>query len=85
MNLSHEVGQEFVNLQKSKLVFFRFARGVGIHLQVVPGTKVGPGCPAGFATLKTLLVQPEVKAAGVNVFGRPSQKESLILKVKARV
>ena len=67
------------------LMLYCLARCAGIRLQVVPGTKVGPGCPAGFATLKTLLVLSEVKAAGVNVFGRPSQKESLILKVKARV
>lgn len=43
---------------------------------------MGPGCPAGFATLKTLALEPVLKAAGVNVFGRPSQKESVVLKVK---
>jgi len=52
--------------------------------QLVPGTKAGPGGPAGFATLKTLLITPELKAAGINVFGRPSGKASIVLKVKVR-
>ena len=52
--------------------------------QVFPGTKAGPDSPAGFATLKTLQVSPDVRQAGVAVFGRPSGKESLILKVKVR-
>jgi Exoribonuclease Xrn1 D1 domain len=52
--------------------------------QVFPGTKSGPESPAGFATLKTLQVSPDVRQAGVAVFGRPSGKESLILKVKVR-
>ena len=66
------------------VVTFDAPRRFCVALQLVPGTKVGPGCPAGFATLKTLAVSPEVKAAGVTVFGRPSQKESVILKVKVR-
>ena len=53
-------------------------------LQLVPGTKAGPGGPAGFATLKTLLITPELKAAGINVFGRPSGKVSIVLKVKVQ-
>ena len=50
--------------------------------QLVPGTRAGPGGPAGFATLKTLLITPELKAAGINVFGRPSGKASIVLRVK---
>ena len=53
-------------------------------MQLVPGTKAGPGGPAGFATLKTLLTTPELKAGGINVFGRPSGKMSVFLKVKVR-
>jgi hypothetical protein len=52
--------------------------------QLIHGTKVGPGCPAGFATLKTLLVTPELKQGGINVFGRPSGKQSIFLKIKVR-
>ncbi len=51
----------------------------------MPGTRAGPGGPAGFATLKTLLITPELKAAGINVFGRPSGKASIVLKVKVRI
>lgn len=50
-----------------------------------PGTQTGPGSPAGFETLKTLQVMADVRMAGVAVFGRPSGKESLILKVKVRI
>jgi len=52
---------------------------------VFPGTQTGPGSPAGFETLKTLQVTADVRMAGVAVFGRPSGKESLILKVKVRI
>ena len=53
-------------------------------LQVVPGTRVGAGGPAGFPTLKTLALDSDVRMAGVEVFGQPSKKESLILLVKVR-
>ena len=53
--------------------------------QVVPGTRVGAGGPAGFPTLKTLALDSDVRMAGVEVFGQPSKKESLILLVKVRV
>lgn len=53
----------------------------GFLPRLVPGTVVGPGAPAGFPTLKTLEVRPELKMAGVNVLGQPSRKESLILTV----
>ena len=62
---------------KSRLPFLH-------RTQVFPGTKSGPESPAGFATLKTLQVSPDVRQAGVAVFGRPSGKESLILKVKVQ-
>jgi len=44
----------------------------------------GEGGPPGYPTLRTLVVEPELRAAGVDVLGQPSKKESLILKVKAR-
>ena len=56
----------------------------GAVLQVVPGTRVGAGGPAGFPTLKTLALDSDVRMAGVEVFGQPSKKESLILLVKVR-
>ncbi len=57
---------------------------MGTVLQVVPGTRVGAGGPAGFPTLKTLALDSAVRMAGVEVFGQPSKKESLILLVKVR-
>ena len=54
-------------------------------VQVVPGTRVGAGGPAGFPTLKTLALDSDVRMAGVEVFGQPSKKESLILLVKVRL
>ncbi|KAK9818370.1 hypothetical protein WJX72_011521 [[Myrmecia] bisecta] len=54
----------------------------GFVPRLVPGTKMGPGGPAGFPTLSTLSVTPQLKAAGVEVFGQPSKKESLILQIK---
>ncbi len=56
----------------------------GFMPRVAPGTKIGPGGPAGFPTLSTLAVTPLLKAAGVEVFGQPSKKQSLILQVKVR-
>lgn len=45
------------------------------------GTRVGVGSPAGYPTLKTLVVTPALQHAGVEVFGQGSKKESLILQV----
>lgn len=56
--------------------------GFLLFVQLFPGTNTGPKSPAGFATLKTLQLSADVRMAGVAVFGRPSGKESLILKVK---
>lgn len=44
----------------------------------------GEGGPPGYPTLRTLVVEPELRAAGVDVLGQASKKESLILKVKVR-
>ena len=61
----------------------RFVCNVGWLAQLYAGTTVGAGSPAGFATLDTLKeLSADVRAAGVAVFGRPSGKESLIIKVK---
>eukprot|EP00891_Asterochloris_glomerata_P000604 jgi/Astpho2/604/Aster-x0942 len=57
----------------------------GFLPQVVPGTRVGAGGPAGFPTLKTLALDSAVRMAGVEVFGQPSKKESLILLVKDKL
>ena len=51
-------------------------------MQVVKGTKLGPGGPAGYPTLKTLSLTAQLQQAGVEVFGQGSRKESLILKVQ---
>lgn len=51
-------------------------------VQVVPGTKLGPGGPAGYPTLRTLTLTAQLQQAGVEAFGQPSRKESLILKVQ---
>lgn len=50
-------------------------------LQLWPGTEVATKSPPGFATLATKQVTGEVRSAGVAVFGRPSGKESLIVKI----
>lgn len=51
-------------------------------MQLVPGTTRGITGPPGFPSLMTLKVGGEVRRAGVNVFGMPSRKESLILQLK---
>ena len=51
-------------------------------VQVVEGTKLGTGGPAGYPTLKTLTLTAQLQQAGVEVFGQGSRKESLILKVQ---
>lgn len=53
-------------------------------MQVMSGTRVGVGSPAGYPTLKTLVVTPALQHAGVEVFGQGSKKESLILQVVVR-
>ena len=45
------------------------------------GTRVGVGSPAGYPTLKTLVLTAALQHAGVEVFGQGSKKESLILQV----
>ena len=52
--------------------------------QFTPGTKTGPTGPPGFPSLRTLASTPELRRAGVAVFGNPSRKESLILVLKVR-
>lgn len=44
----------------------------------------GRGGPPGFPSLKTLELRSELKAAGVEVLGAPSRRESLILTIKVR-
>jgi hypothetical protein len=46
---------------------------------LVPGTK---RLSAGYPTLRTLSVAPELRHAGVEVLGQASKKESLVLAVK---
>ena len=53
-------------------------------VQVAAGTKLGPGGPPGYPTLKTLSLTAQLQQAGVEVFGQGSRKESLILKVQVR-
>lgn len=53
-------------------------------VQVMAGTKLGVGSPAGYPTLKTLVVTAALQHAGVEVFGQGSKKESLILQVTVR-
>ena len=50
--------------------------------QVVAGTRMGPGAPSGYPTLKTLSLTAHLQLAGVEVFGQGSRKESLVLKVQ---
>ena len=47
-----------------------------------PGTLTGRLKPHGFPSIETLPVVPEIQQAGVNVFGQPSKRESLILHLK---
>lgn len=54
----------------------------GFVPQFVAGTKVGATGPPGFPTLRTLAVTGALSMSRVNVFGTPSKKESLILRVK---
>jgi 5'-3' exoribonuclease 1 len=54
----------------------------GFTPMLVPGTKSGGAGPPGFPTLRTLAVTGELRKAGVAVFGMPSRKESLMLRVK---
>ena len=48
---------------------------------LVPGT-TPQAPPAGFATLSTLSLKAELRAAGVEVLGPPSRRESLLLAVQ---
>ena len=54
-------------------------------MQVVAGTRTGPGSPPGYPTLKTLTLTAQLQQAGVEVFGQGSRKESLILKVQVSI
>lgn len=49
-----------------------------------PGTLTGRLKPHGFPSIETLPVVPEMQQAGVNVFGQPSKRESLILHLKVQ-
>lgn len=46
------------------------------------GTITSQNTPPGYPTLRTLKCEAVVQMAGVDVFGRPSQRESAILVVK---
>ncbi|KAK9865531.1 hypothetical protein WJX84_008983 [Apatococcus fuscideae] len=57
----------------------------GFEPMLRPGTLTGRLKPHGFPSIETLPVVPEIQQAGVNVFGQPSKRESLILHLKAGV
>jgi hypothetical protein len=69
-------------MQKQRLMAAREPAGRAAERPA--GGAQGEGGPPGYPTLRTLVVEPELRAAGVDVLGQPSKKESLILKVKAR-
>jgi 5'-3' exoribonuclease 1 len=65
-------------------VNFSFAVGEEPHpfLPVLhPETKTGVHSPAGFPTLSSLPWNAEMKSVAVNIFGQPSKKDSMILRL----
>ncbi|KAI3438723.1 hypothetical protein D9Q98_001143 [Chlorella vulgaris] len=54
----------------------------GFEPRFVPGTRTGGGGPPGFPSLYTIKTSAELRRIGVNVFGMPSRKESIILQLK---
>ncbi len=57
----------------------------GFEPRFVPGTRTGGGGPPGFPSLYTIKTSAELRRIGVNVFGMPSRKESIILQLKVWV
>lgn len=57
----------------------------GFVPELVPGTRVKKGVTGGYPSLASLHVGSECRCAGVDVFGRPSKRESLILSVPVRL
>jgi len=55
---------------------------LGFQPKFLPGTKVGATGPPGFPTLKTIQMSGRLERAGINVFGMPSRKESVVLQLK---
>lgn len=55
---------------------------LGFQPKFLPGTKVGATGPPGFPTLKTIQMTGRLERAGINVFGMPSRKESVVLQLK---
>eukprot|EP00854_Cymbomonas_tetramitiformis_P005821 gene5821-7022_t len=56
----------------------------GFGPELLEGTTTGAASPPAFPTLRTLQFRPDLRKAGVNVFGQPSKKESLILRINDR-
>lgn len=54
----------------------------GFEPKFSPGTKVGATGPPGFPTLRTLSLSSQLRKAGINVFGMPSKKDSIVLYTK---
>ena len=55
---------------------------IGFSSGLLKGVRLGTHAPMGFPTLKSLLHSSRLHNAGVNVFGQPTKRESLVVDIK---
>eukprot|EP01113_Clastostelium_recurvatum_P022706 TRINITY_DN2717_c0_g1_i2.p1 TRINITY_DN2717_c0_g1~~TRINITY_DN2717_c0_g1_i2.p1 ORF type:complete len:1752 (+),score=474.29 TRINITY_DN2717_c0_g1_i2:141-5396(+) len=48
---------------------------------LLPGTKLGVEAPSGFPTLQTMPFETQTRHVSANIFGRPSQQETVVVKI----